>query len=145
MFLINAFYLLVVIFLSLIMAEKKNAFDLHRFRLFYNFSCVLLSLYTSLLFLYAAWKNSFTFVCNNSFQIANPPPLIPEIRMAAYVFYLSKFWEFNDTFIMILRKKARQLSFLHVYHHCSISMVVWCYLKYSSGGDEWVSSKKQIE
>jgi len=40
-----------------------------------------------------------------------------------YVFYLSKPYEFVDTYIQILKKK--DLNFLHVWHHCTTFLLVW--------------------
>lgn len=40
-----------------------------------------------------------------------------------YIFYLTKPYEFIDTFIMIFKK--RELNFLHVWHHCSTFLLVW--------------------
>ena len=45
------------------------------------------------------------------------------------VHFLSKFLDYVDTLLIIIGKKDVQLSVLHVYHHCSISMV-WGYLIY---------------
>ncbi|CAN6922069.1 unnamed protein product [Brassica oleracea var. botrytis] len=44
----------------------------------------------------------------------------------AQVFYLSKILEFGDTLLIILGKSIQRLSFLHVYHHATV--VVMCYL-----------------
>ncbi|XP_062077273.1 elongation of fatty acids protein 3-like [Humulus lupulus] len=44
----------------------------------------------------------------------------------AQVFYLSKLLEFGDTLLIILGGSLRRLSFLHVYHHATV--VVMCYL-----------------
>lgn len=40
-----------------------------------------------------------------------------------YMFYLSKILDFFDTIFIILGKKWKQLSFLHVYHHLTIFSV----------------------
>lgn len=40
-----------------------------------------------------------------------------------YVFFLSKLYEFVDTFIMLAKGNTSQVSLLHVYHHVSISFV----------------------
>ncbi|AEE74398.1 unnamed protein product [Arabidopsis thaliana] len=44
----------------------------------------------------------------------------------AQVFYLSKILEFVDTLLIILNKSIQRLSFLHVYHHATV--VILCYL-----------------
>ncbi|KAL1211849.1 Elongation of fatty acids protein 3-like [Cardamine amara subsp. amara] len=44
----------------------------------------------------------------------------------AQVFYLSKILEFVDTILIILGKSIHRLSFLHVYHHTTV--VIMCFL-----------------
>jgi len=57
-----------------------------------------------------------------------------------YWYYMSKYWEFMDTFIMVLRKSNQQISFLHVYHHASVTAIWWCNLYYYPGGEAWPSA-----
>jgi elongation of very long chain fatty acids protein 4 len=40
-----------------------------------------------------------------------------------WLFYVSKVFDYFDTLVIILRRKWRQLSFLHVYHHITIFLV----------------------
>ena len=40
-----------------------------------------------------------------------------------WIFYVSKVFDYCDTLIIIIRRKWRQLSFLHVYHHITIFLV----------------------
>eukprot|EP01116_Phalansterium_solitarium_P010202 TRINITY_DN24729_c0_g1_i1.p1 TRINITY_DN24729_c0_g1~~TRINITY_DN24729_c0_g1_i1.p1 ORF type:complete len:300 (+),score=111.94 TRINITY_DN24729_c0_g1_i1:159-1058(+) len=47
----------------------------------------------------------------------------PGVYLWYYVFYLSKFYEFIDTYILILRKKPT--IFLHLFHHFSTALLVW--------------------
>ena len=51
------------------------------------------------------------------------------------VHYLSKFLDFFDTIFIALRKKDRQMSFLHLYHHATIGPIwgLLLYLGYGSG------------
>ncbi|CAA7015988.1 unnamed protein product [Microthlaspi erraticum] len=44
----------------------------------------------------------------------------------AQVFYLSKILEFGDTILILLSKSIHRLSFLHVYHHATV--VIMCYI-----------------
>ncbi|GJQ15576.1 hypothetical protein GpartN1_g7367.t1 [Galdieria partita] len=43
-----------------------------------------------------------------------------------YIFYLSKFYELLDTFILIGRGKP--LTFLHVWHHASVLLETWAWV-----------------
>lgn len=46
-----------------------------------------------------------------------------------YVFYLSKFWELFDTFLLVLR--GRPVTLLHIWHHSSVMLEVRGWLEYS--------------
>lgn len=52
-----------------------------------------------------------------------------------WIFYLSKILDFFDTIFMVLRRKWRQLSFLHVYHHTSIFLFYWLNINVAYDGD----------
>jgi hypothetical protein len=53
-------------------------------------------------------------------------PFNDNISKYIYLHYLTKYFDFFDTFFIVLGKKARQLSFLHLYHHSSI-VLMWKY------------------
>jgi len=66
------------------------------------------------------------------FQKGGVEPLLCDSKATAltdpmlfwvYMFYVSKFYEFIDTYIIILRKKP--LIFLHVYHHFITAILVF--------------------
>ncbi|KFK38106.1 hypothetical protein AALP_AA3G070200 [Arabis alpina] len=52
----------------------------------------------------------------------------------AQVFYLSKILEFGDTLLIILSRSFHRLSFLHVYHHATV--VILCFL--------WLRSRQSL-
>jgi len=134
---LNIFYILSVKFGILYMKDKQ-AFNIDRYQTFYNISCIVLNAYLVYAFFDACIiKNGFWFVCNNSYPNSI---YLENVMNAVYLFYLSKFWEYQDTWIMILRKNNHQVSFLHRYHHISITLVVWAYLNYCNGGDEILSA-----
>jgi len=64
-----------------------------------------------------------------SFKCQLPDYTTSEIGMyeanTSYYYYLLKLTDLCDTIFFILRKKYKQASFLHVYHH--MLMVVGCY------------------
>lgn len=47
-----------------------------------------------------------------------------------YYYFLAKITELLDTVFFVLRKKEKQQSFLHVYHHSIMVFVTWTALKY---------------
>ncbi|KYB29213.1 Elongation of very long chain fatty acids protein AAEL008004-like Protein [Tribolium castaneum] len=51
-----------------------------------------------------------------------------------YYVYLIKIAELVETVFFVLRKKYKQISGLHVYHHTSTLLLVWFLTKYYSGG-----------
>ncbi len=66
------------------------------------------------------------------------PVLCLQIASALWWYYISKGVEFLDTVFFILRKKFNQVSFLHVYHHCTMFILWWIGIKWVPGGQcEW--------
>lgn len=49
----------------------------------------------------------------------------------ANLYYISKLVDMFDTFFMAFRKRYGQISFLHVWHHVSLSYAGWLYMKYN--------------
>lgn len=47
----------------------------------------------------------------------------------SWFYYFGRFIEFFDTFFFVLRKKFRQVSFLHVAHHAVMPMFMWPFVR----------------
>lgn len=47
---------------------------------------------------------------------------------------MAKISELLDTVFFVLRKKDRQITFLHLYHHTGMPMISWGCTKYFPGG-----------
>lgn len=60
--------------------------------------------------------------------------IILQITDAVWWYYISKLFEFCDTFFFILRKKEQQLTFLHVYHHATMFSFWWIGIKWVPTG-----------
>lgn len=54
---------------------------------------------------------------------------------AVYYFYCLKLLDLCDTIFFVLRKKTRQISFLHVYHHLAVVIFTYKALGWSPGND----------
>merc|ERR1719183_3403688 len=55
-----------------------------------------------------------------------------------WVFFAQKFWEFLDTWFFLLRMSFRQVTFLHIFHHCSINIVVGMIIPFEFKGDMYL-------
>ena len=102
-----------------------------------NFHNVFLILLSSCMFAnscYQAYANNYSFWAQ-AYDVK-------EVGMARgiYIFYISKLYEYFDTYIMLLKGNLNQVSFLHVYHHLSISMIWWAIAYSAPGGDAWYSA-----
>lgn len=51
-----------------------------------------------------------------------------------HIFLYSRILELIDTLWIILRKKNRQITFLHVFHHSFVLLMTWFYFKIAPGG-----------
>lgn len=51
-----------------------------------------------------------------------------------YAYFICKLIELLDTVFFVLRKKHRQVSFLHVYHHAMMPICAWIGVRFVPGG-----------
>ncbi|GMH70427.1 hypothetical protein TrVE_jg14238 [Triparma verrucosa] len=79
--------------------------------LLYNVFQVLLNLYTVLLIL-SSLSSGHPFIGSTSSPLCSLP---------LWIHYTNKYLEFLDTSFMLLRQRYDQVSFLHVYHHFTIT------------------------
>lgn len=107
---------------------------LHLLVIFHNLFLCLLSLFMGVGIISEAWKHNFSLWGNS--------PSHEHVTLGCYIymFYLSKLYEFADTAIMLFRRNLRQVTYLHVYHHASISLIWWLISYTSPVGDAYFSA-----
>lgn len=72
-----------------------------------------------------------------SFLLCEKPDGIPArggLYYWTYIYYLSKYYEFLDTFLQLARGKPPPNFFLHVYHHSCVLFMAWA----------WVETKQSL-
>lgn len=139
----NIFYLGFTLLLYKYMGHRGVAFKCKPFKsilLLYNFTCVVLAGYVVWGIMYSARTVQRNFVCN---QTAIPGEGDDDghagfLAHVFWVFFAQKFWEFLDTWFFLLRMSFRQVTFLHVFHHCSINIVVGVILPFDFNGDMYL-------
>lgn len=60
-------------------------------------------------------------------------PKAIELLHYGWLFFMSRLVEWLDTIFFVLRKKEKQVTKLHVFHHSFVPMICWTYLKFHPG------------
>ncbi|XP_011643468.1 elongation of very long chain fatty acids protein AAEL008004 [Pogonomyrmex barbatus] len=112
--------------------EHRKPFQLKRILVVYNFLQILLSTW---LFMEGM---EYTLFHNYSWTCApvdfSHKPIALRVARGVYVYFLAKLTELLDTVFFVLRKKEKQITFLHMYHHTVMPMISWGATKYYPGG-----------
>lgn len=123
-------YLSMVIFGSIVMRLfRKDGIKLYGVSFTYNIIQVMLCSYMCIEAFMVASRNGYSVVCNE--MSVEKPSMVNLL----WLFYISKVLDFVDTFFIVIGKKWKQLSFLHVYHHTTIFLVYWLNLHLNYDGD----------
>nr|XP_022313685.1 elongation of very long chain fatty acids protein 4-like [Crassostrea virginica] len=135
--------ILTVFSLYLLMVKQgPKAMEIHKplqlqgAMVFYNLSVMLLSLYITVEFLVAAVQSSYSMKCQ-PVDYSNDPSAL-RMMNACYWYFISKIIELLDTFFFVVRKKERQITFLHVYHHAIMLLHTWWFVKFVPGGQTFL-------
>ncbi|CAH1154313.1 unnamed protein product [Phaedon cochleariae] len=112
--------------------KNRQPYELKTVLVVYNFLQVLLSTWLVVEGLDILNTIKFSWVCQ-PVDFSNSPIALRIIR-GVYIYFLAKMTELLDTVFFVLRKKDRQITFLHVYHHTAMPMISWGATKYFPGG-----------
>mmetsp|Transcript_13070 Transcript_13070/g.19574 ORF Transcript_13070/g.19574 Transcript_13070/m.19574 type:complete len:274 (-) Transcript_13070:114-935(-) len=118
---------------SKVMKSGVPAMDPYPIKFIYNVSQIFLCAYMTIEAGMIAYRNGYGSVCND-YDATNPP-----MANLLWLFYVSKIWDFWDTIFIVLGKKWRQLSFLHVYHHTTIFLFYWLNANSLYDGDVYLT------
>lgn len=112
--------------------KSRKPFQLRWLLVIYNLYVAALNLWIACELCYCAYKLKYRSLCQ-LVHISNDPYLM-RIANGVWWYFASKGIEFADTTFFILRKKDRQLTFLHKYHHSSMFLVWWTAVRFVPGG-----------
>ncbi|XP_034031246.1 elongation of very long chain fatty acids protein 4a [Thalassophryne amazonica] len=115
--------------------KNREPFQLRKTLIVYNFSMVFLNFFIFKELFLAARVASYSYICQPVDYSDDPN----EVRVAGALwwYFISKGIEYLDTVFFILRKKFSQVTFLHVYHHCSMFTLWWIGIKWVAGGQSF--------
>ncbi|KAJ3643273.1 hypothetical protein Zmor_025996 [Zophobas morio] len=128
----GAIYLIVVTKLGRSLMKNRAPLKLNYVMILYN----VFQISSNLLIIILGFPhlNTISFLCT----ITSPDFYI--IITLHHKFVLLKLIDFLETIIFILRKKDKQVSFLHVFHHTGVFLMAWISFKYSPGGANCLSA-----
>ncbi|KAF9802536.1 hypothetical protein SFRURICE_013723 [Spodoptera frugiperda] len=117
---ISSAYLYFCLSLGPRLMKNRPGFELRFPILLYNIFQVLFSIFLS--------YEGAVYILNKEYNLACEPVDYSNNPRALRV------TELLDTIFFVLRKKYNQVSFLHVYHHTLMSLLIWVGVKYFPGG-----------
>jgi len=104
----------------------QNEIRLKTIAIIHNFNLFLLSAVIFLGALYEVVSRIYSTSVLDTYCDPHRRNHIGGLFFWCYVFYLSKFYEWGDTILLVLRKKG--LNFLHVFHHFIVPILFWSYM-----------------
>lgn len=124
-----AVYLWFVVSLGPKLMRNRSPFDLSFTIKAYNIFQVAACFWFVFKFHYLGFSFRYTWKCVDE--------LLPGLEDATYDqmwwFLVLRAFELIETIFFVLRKKWKQISLLHVYHHLSTIVLLWLHFKYSAG------------
>ncbi|CAM9165048.1 unnamed protein product [Ectocarpus sp. 12 AP-2014] len=126
-------YLVMVTVGPKVMADM-SPIDSYPVRFVYNVVQIILCSYMCVEAFMIAYRNGYPVLPCAPFDAENPPA-----ANLLWLFYVSKVLDFMDTIFIVMKKSWRQLSFLHVYHHCTIFLFYWLNVNAGYDGDVYLT------
>ncbi|XP_047986700.1 elongation of very long chain fatty acids protein 7-like [Leguminivora glycinivorella] len=119
-------YLAFVLRVGPTFMRKRQPYKLKTTLLLYNAVQVAISAYLVLMFV----RNILEFglipkTCHMTHDYSRK-----QIITSTWVYLIAKTTELADTIFFVLRKKDRQVTFLHIYHHTIMVLATWGIVKY---------------
>ncbi|KAG4075438.1 hypothetical protein HA402_015091, partial [Bradysia odoriphaga] len=114
--------------------SRRKPFILRNVIIIYNLIQIVLNAALFLYGMYAWWnyKPHFNFACE-PIDWGTNFTAIKEAE-SVYYYYCLKLLDLCDTVFFVLKKKTRQVSFLHVYHHLIVLIFTYKAVGWSAGG-----------
>ena len=129
----------IVLFGKRWMTDEKP-FEIQHYVFVYNLYQVILNVWTVVEMIREVYTNPWYSVMHGFLPWGNrPQPGYAGYRITflVWVHYNNKFVELLDTLWMVLKKKNKQITFLHCYHHMLLIWVWWHCCSLEPGGEAW--------
>ncbi|KAK3927567.1 Elongation of very long chain fatty acids protein 4 [Frankliniella fusca] len=123
-------YLFMVLVVGPKYMKNRPAYKLDTFIYYYNIYQVIACCLLVYGVVSSGWTTTYKWGC----QPVDYSETGIRMLLMMWLTMLLKLSEFTETVVFVLRKKDRQISFLHVYHHVSTFLLCWLGAKFVGGG-----------
>ena len=128
--LLTAGYLFFVKVIGPALMRNRQPFELKTAMMLHNIFLVILNLFVCVGSGLLGWFHPESYT--TCFLFGRKRPF--DEALLTYVYYISKYIDWIDTVFLVLRRKDRHVSLLHLYHHASMPLATWLFVKLSPGG-----------
>lgn len=128
---LSGLYFLIVLKLGPWFMSTRAPFNLRSVLVIYNLMQTVINAFL----VYKAgslWLLHYNWICQ-PVDYTNSVLGVAALNVT-YLYYLSKFVDFFDSFFFVLRKKWSHLSVLHIVHHGGLPIFVWFGPRFVGGG-----------
>ncbi|XP_064071147.1 very long chain fatty acid elongase 7-like [Vanessa tameamea] len=129
---ILAVYLMFVLKWGPRFMKNRPSYNIDTIMILYNAIQVICCGYIFVAGIIAAWGWKYKLFCE-PIDYSNSKSAL-EIASITYYYFLLKILDLMDTVFFVLRKKYNQISFLHIYHHTGMVILIWGATTYLPGG-----------
>lgn len=129
---IAAVYLYFVLSYGPRLMKSRQPYSFKAFIYCYNLYQVIANAAMFYTVLTSGWTTSYTLGCQYVDRSDSPEAM--RMATAMWWWFLLKKSELIETVLFVLRKKKRQVSFLHTYHHVSTYLIAWFACNFTPGG-----------
>ncbi|XP_029040361.1 elongation of very long chain fatty acids protein 1-like [Osmia bicornis bicornis] len=109
--------------------KDREPYNLKNFIKWYNIFQIVTNAIIVQQFISAGWFTEITVFCEPADYSDTPRNM--KVVYLLWLVFLTKIVDLIETGVFVLRKKYRQISLLHLYHHVSTPLVCWTVTRYS--------------
>ncbi|XP_078045414.1 very long chain fatty acid elongase AAEL008004-like [Augochlora pura] len=132
LFLTLAYLYIVLIYGPRYMKDRKP-YSFRTFIYWYNIFQIFANATLIYKVMDAGWYSGAYWTCTEGLEGLPGVDTNTMVSVSWYGLCL-KIIDFIETILFVLRKKTKQITFLHVYHHASAVIVTWAFVKYVPNG-----------
>ncbi|CAH8554984.1 unnamed protein product [Schistosoma intercalatum] len=124
---------LILVHYGLKFMKGRDPFRINGLVFVYDWIMVVMNAYMVYESIAVACNENYSLYCQKVDYSSNPNAL--RLVRAIWLFHISKVIECLDTFFFIIRGRTHLVTWLHVYHHCTMIPITWAGVKWVAGGE----------